>query len=89
MVFFIKKWWVKLHLKYICKHCPYDKRHTRDIKHTGKCWWNEQWEKGKYDEVPMWMGIRNFFRLNIFNKPIRICIHGKVYEGYKWKRKKR
>ncbi|MBU1111447.1 MAG: hypothetical protein ABIG93_00430 [archaeon] len=85
---FIKKAWIKLHLNYICKHCPYDKWHTRDIKHTGKCWWNSEWKKGNYDDVPMWMGIRNFVRLRFLNKPIKICFHGKTYKGYKWKRKK-
>tara|TARA_Y100000310_G_C20352000_1_gene654809 strand:+ start:148 stop:414 length:267 start_codon:yes stop_codon:yes gene_type:complete len=87
MVNLIKKWWVQLHLRYICPHCPYEKKHTRDIKHTGKCWWQEEWKKGHYKNVPMWMGFRNYFRLYLLKKTIRICLDGKVYEGYKWKEK--
>jgi len=44
---YIKKSNAKFHLKYICPHCPLHKRETRDIKHNEKCYWNENWKKGK------------------------------------------
>ena len=77
----IKKVYATYHLKHICKHCSYHKRETRDIFHHGKCWWCENWKKGNYDEIPFWMGLKNYIRLYIFRKPIIICFHGKIYEG--------
>lgn len=78
---YIKKSNAKFHLKYICPHCPFHKRETRDIKHIGKCYWNHNWKKGKYDSIPFWMGFFNFIRLHILKKPIKICIKNKTYEG--------
>ncbi len=76
---------MKLHLKYICPHCKHNKRETRDLLNEGKCFWNKNWKKGIYDEIPTWMGIINFFRLYIFRKPIKICINGTDYKGKDWK----
>jgi len=84
----LKKWWAEVHLKYICHKCPYEKKHARDIFHNGTCWWNSEWKKGNYKNLPFWMGVWNFIRLYIFGKVIRICIDGKYYDGYKYKPKK-
>ena len=81
----MKRVWAKWHLRSICDHCPVSKRHTRDILHAGSCFWYDNWKRGMFSSIPFWMGVRNFFRLYIFNKPIRICINGKEYEGYKFK----
>lgn len=57
--------------------------------HNGTCWWNSEWEQGKYDNLPPWMGLWNFFRLYFLGKKIRICIDGKYYEGYRYKKPKK
>ena len=81
----IKRFYIKIHLKYICKYCPTTKKRTRDIMREGQCWWYENWKKGNYEDIPLWMGIKNFIRLYIFNKPIVICIKGEKYKGYPFK----
>ncbi len=78
---FVKRTNARFHLKYICPHCSHHKRETRDLKHRGKCYWNQQWKRSKYDDTPTWMGLWNYIRLHILRKPIRVCIHGKYYEG--------
>jgi len=80
---FYRVWNAKFHLKYICPHCPHSKRETRDLKHIGECYWFENWQKLNYDSVPSWMGFKNFIRLHLFKKPIRICLNGKIYTGEK------
>jgi len=78
-----KKGNAKFHLRYICPSCPLHKRSTRDIKHSGKCYWNKQWKKGNYDSPPVWMGLRNYIRLHILKRPIVVCIKGKIFKGAK------
>ncbi len=79
----LKKNNARVHLKYICPHCPMHKRETRDVKHKKRCYWRYNWSKGRYDYVPMWMGIKNSIRLYVFRKPIQICIKGKIYKADK------
>ena len=83
----IKEGWIKLHLKYICPHCPYKKKHTRDIKHTGKCWWQEEWKKGHYKNVPLWMGLKNFIRLYLLKKPLEFVLMARFMKGTNGKEK--
>ncbi len=81
IIHYIKKLNANFHLKHICPHCTLHKRKTRDLKHHGKCYWNQNWKRKNFDSIPFWMGFVNFFRLYVLRKPIRICIKNKIYEG--------
>ncbi|MBT7902516.1 hypothetical protein HN587_01540 [Candidatus Woesearchaeota archaeon] len=81
IIHMIKKSNAKFHLKHICPHCEHHKRETRDMLHDGQCYWNETWQKGKYDKLPAWMGLHNFIRLHFLKKPIKLCIGGKICEA--------
>jgi hypothetical protein len=78
----LKKLSAEFHLKHICPRCSHHKQQTRDILHNNKCFWKDSWEKGNYD-IPRGMGLRNFIRLYILKRPIRVRIKGKIYEAEK------
>jgi hypothetical protein len=60
--YFIKFFWAKFHLIFICGRCSSGTRKLRDILNKGECWWWENWEKGNYD-IPFWMGKDEHHRL--------------------------
>lgn len=78
---YFKTFWAEYHLNHICINCSHHKKETRDIMHDGHCWWNENWIKGVYDEIPLWFGTKNWIRLHLLKKPIIMCINHKIYEG--------
>lgn len=74
--FLPKKYNAKFHLVFICPLCPRHRKTKRAVE-KDNCWWQENWEKGRYD-IPKHFGVKNFLR----------CYLGKETKLEKFKKSK-